>query len=44
MGKTYWGVSRTTFLIAADGTVAKVMHDVKPDAHADDVLAALAVA
>lgn len=44
MGKTYWGVSRTTFLIAADGTVAKVMHDVKPDTHADDVLAALAVA
>jgi peroxiredoxin Q/BCP len=40
-GKTYWGVSRTTFLVAPDGTVAKVMHDVKPDAHADDVLAAL---
>jgi thioredoxin-dependent peroxiredoxin len=43
-GKTYWGVSRTTFLIAADGTVAKVMHDVNPETHADDVLAALAPA
>jgi peroxiredoxin Q/BCP len=42
MGRTYWGVSRTTFLVAPDGTVAKVMHDVKPDTHADDVLAALA--
>jgi thioredoxin-dependent peroxiredoxin len=43
-GRTYLGVSRTTFLIAADGTVAKVMPDVKPDTHADDVLAALAPA
>jgi peroxiredoxin Q/BCP len=42
MGKTYWGVQRTTFLVAPDGTVAKVMQDVKPDTHADDVLAALA--
>jgi thioredoxin-dependent peroxiredoxin len=42
MGKTYWGVSRTTFLVAPDGTVAKVMQDVKPGTHADDVLAALA--
>ena len=43
-GKKYWGVSRTTFLVAPDGTVAKVMHKVKPDTHADDVLAALAPA
>jgi peroxiredoxin Q/BCP len=43
-GKAYWGVSRTTFLIAPDGTVAKVMQKVKPDTHADDVLAALAPA
>jgi peroxiredoxin Q/BCP len=41
-GKTYMGISRTTFLLAPDGTVAKVMHDVKPTTHADDVLAALA--
>jgi peroxiredoxin Q/BCP len=44
MGKTYWGVNRTTFLISPDGTVAKVLHDVKPDTHADDVLASLATA
>ena len=31
MGKTYWGVSRATFLIAPDGTVAKVWPKVKPD-------------
>jgi len=43
-GRTYRGVNRTTFLVAPDGTVTKVMHDVKPDAHADDVLAALAPA
>ena len=43
-GKTYWGVSRTTVLVASDGTVAKIMHDVDPDTHADDVLAALASA
>jgi peroxiredoxin Q/BCP len=42
MGRSYLGVNRTTFLVAPDGTVAKVMHDVKPDSHADDVLAALA--
>ena len=43
-GNTYWGVNRTTFLIAPDGTVAKVMEKVDPDAHADDVLAFLAAA
>ena len=41
LGRTYWGVTRTTFLVAPDGTIAKVMRDVKPDTHADDVLAAL---
>ncbi len=44
MGRTYTGVSRTTFLVAPDGTVANVMHDVKPATHADDVLAALSSA
>ncbi len=41
MGRAYMGVSRSTFVIGADGTVAKVFHDVKPATHADDVLAAL---
>jgi thioredoxin-dependent peroxiredoxin len=40
-GKTYLGVQRSTFVIDAAGNVKKVMHDVKPATHADDVLAAL---
>jgi peroxiredoxin Q/BCP len=40
-GKTYWGVNRTTFVIDADGNVAKVMKNVKPDGHPAQVLAAL---
>jgi peroxiredoxin Q/BCP len=44
MGRTYMGISRTTFVIARDGTVSKVMRKVKPDTHADDVLAALTTA
>ncbi|HEV2592621.1 MAG TPA: thioredoxin-dependent thiol peroxidase [Gaiellaceae bacterium] len=42
MGRTYMGVDRSTFVIDADGNVKKVMHKVKPDTHADDVLAVLA--
>jgi peroxiredoxin Q/BCP len=41
-GKTYMGVERSTFLIAPDGTVRRVMRRVKPDTHADQVLEALA--
>ena len=40
-GKTYWGVKRSTFVIDSDGNLAKVMHNVKPDGHPDQVLAAL---
>jgi peroxiredoxin Q/BCP len=40
-GKTYMGIERSTFVIDADGNVAKVMRKVKPAEHADDVLAAL---
>jgi peroxiredoxin Q/BCP len=42
MGKTYLGVSRSTFVIAADGRVKKVFPKVKPAEHAADVLAVLA--
>jgi peroxiredoxin Q/BCP len=42
MGRTYLGVQRSTFVIDADGTVKKVLRDVKPATHADDVLEALA--
>jgi peroxiredoxin Q/BCP len=41
MGRTYMGVNRSTFVIGEDGNVKKVMHKVKPDTHADDVLATL---
>jgi peroxiredoxin Q/BCP len=41
-GRKYMGVSRSTFVIAPDGTVATVMRKVKPAEHADDVLSALA--
>ena len=41
MGRTYMGVNRSTFVIDADGTVKKVLENVKPATHADDVLAAL---
>jgi peroxiredoxin Q/BCP len=40
-GKKYMGVERSTFVIAPDGTLMRVMRRVKPDTHADDVLAAL---
>jgi peroxiredoxin Q/BCP len=42
MGRTYLGVSRSTFVLDADGIVSRVMHDVKPATHSDDVLAVLA--
>ena len=42
MGRTYLGVQRTTFVIDAEGTVKRVLENVKPATHADDVLAALA--
>ena len=40
-GKTYMGIIRSTYVIGADGTVVKAMPKVKPDTHADDVLAVL---
>jgi thioredoxin-dependent peroxiredoxin len=40
-GKTYMGMERSTFVIDADGNIAKVMRRVKPAEHADDVLAVL---
>jgi peroxiredoxin Q/BCP len=43
-GRTYMGIVRSTFVIAPDGTIQKVMRNVKPATHADDVLAVLAAA
>jgi peroxiredoxin Q/BCP len=40
-GKTYMGIERSTFVIDADGVVKRVLRKVKPETHADDVLAVL---
>lgn len=41
-GRKYWGNARTTFIIDATGTVARVLTGVKPATHDELVLAALA--
>ncbi len=44
-GRKYMGIDRTTFLVAADGTISQVWRKVKVPGHADAVLkAALALA
>jgi peroxiredoxin Q/BCP len=40
-GRTYEGVNRSTFVIDENGTVKRVILNVKPATHADDVLAAI---
>jgi peroxiredoxin Q/BCP len=40
-GKTYWGNERTTFVIGEDGRIAHVFPRVKPEEHAEQVLAVL---
>ena len=39
-GKKVKGIARTTFLIDGEGKIAKVFENVKPDGHAEEVLAA----
>src|SRR5580698_2183466 len=39
-GRKYMGVERTTFLIGADGRIARVWRKVKVPGHAEEVLAA----
>ncbi len=41
MGRTYMGVSRSTFIIGVDGRVAHVFPKVTPEGHADEVFEAL---
>jgi peroxiredoxin Q/BCP len=41
-GRTYFGNERTTFVIGADGSVERVLPQVKPDEHTDQLLEALA--
>jgi thioredoxin-dependent peroxiredoxin len=40
-GKSFLGITRTTYLIGPDGTVAQVWPKVKVAGHADEVLAAV---
>ncbi|PTL58670.1 thioredoxin-dependent thiol peroxidase [Paraconexibacter algicola] len=40
-GKTFWGSSRTTFIIDETGVIRKVIPKVKPAEHDEQVLAAL---
>jgi peroxiredoxin Q/BCP len=40
-GRKYMGVERSTFVVAADGSVARIMRKVDPKTHADDVLAVI---
>ena len=41
MGRKYMGIHRVTFLIGKDGKMKKVWSKVKPEAHAEEVLAAI---
>ncbi len=38
-GKKVMGIERTTFLIGPDGKIVHVFRKVKPDGHAEEVLA-----
>ena len=40
-GRTHFGIQRSTFVIDADGDVAKILRRVNPRTHADAVLKAL---
>ena len=40
-GKKVWGVARTTFVIGPDGKIQHVFEKVKPDGHAEEVIAYL---
>ncbi|NJP09117.1 MAG: thioredoxin-dependent thiol peroxidase [Leptolyngbyaceae cyanobacterium RU_5_1] len=41
MGKEYIGISRNTFVISPDGTIEKIYKKVKPESHAEEILADL---
>ncbi len=41
MGKEYMGITRSTFIIGADGTLEKIYAKVKAETHAETVLADL---
>jgi peroxiredoxin Q/BCP len=37
----YWGVVRSTFVVGADGRIARAFRDVRVEGHADAVLEAV---
>jgi peroxiredoxin Q/BCP len=41
MGRKYQGIHRVTFLIGPDGRIKKIWPKVKPEEHAEEVLAAI---
>jgi peroxiredoxin Q/BCP len=41
MGRKYMGIARVTFLIGTDGRIKKIWPTVKPEEHAEEVLAEL---
>ena len=40
-GRKVWGIARTTFVIGPDGKIQHIFEKVKPDGHAEEVLAYL---
>jgi peroxiredoxin Q/BCP len=40
-GKKVMGIARTTFVIDREGKIARIFENVKPEGHAQEVLAAL---
>jgi peroxiredoxin Q/BCP len=40
-GKKYMGIERATFLIAGDGTIARIWRKVKVPGHVEEVLEAV---
>src|SRR5260370_1733818 len=40
-GKKVWGIERTTFVIGPDQTLLQIFPKVKPEGHAEEVLAAI---
>lgn len=40
-GKKYMGIDRTTFLISPEGKIAAIVNGIKPQEHAEAVLAAM---
>src|SRR3954470_6787102 len=41
-GRKYWGVARTTFIIDADGRIARIFEQVEPENHGPEVAEAVA--